>query len=218
MILTLELIILFIGVAVYILQNKFREGKKSLKSKLVYWTVLLFMSITYNCLLFSAYPTSYEIDNYLNPVLLVILTIVVTAYIVIQILSPSKYIQMIKNLFKSKEEKAKQKELRKEEEKKNALVREKHFEIFLETSCWLGILFTIVLEGYVSAFKGLFAENVLGMSLINTVCIIMIFTLPVMLRQVIYYLMRIRDEKDEDTLTQIEKTLQSKLRSENFKL
>ncbi|MGL5353011.1 MAG: hypothetical protein ACRDA5_06765 [Clostridium sp.] len=218
MILAIELIILFIGIAVYLLQNKYRDGKKALRNKLVYWTVLLFMSITYNSLLFSVYPNSYEIEYYLNPVSVMVLIIVICVYIIIQILAPSKYIEMFKNLFRTKEEKNKAKELRKENKKKNSLAREKYFEIFLETSCWLGIIFTIVLEAYVTKFNGVFIEDLLGMSLINTVCIIMLFTLPVMLRQVIYYLMRIRDEKDEDTLTEIEKKLQSKLRVENFKL
>lgn len=123
----------------------------------------------------------------------------------IQVFSPSKYIRLIKSFFESPEEREKNKEAKLEVNKKNNKIREQHFEVFLETTWWFGFLFTIILEGYVSGFNGVFVADFLGISLINTVCVIMLVTIPVVLRQVIYYLMRIRDEKEEDTRTPLEK-------------
>lgn len=218
MILTIEIIILSIGVLVYLLQNKFRSDKKTIRGKLVYWTVLLFISITYNSLLFSAYPNNYQIDTYLNITLLINIAILVGIYLLIQIFSPSKYIRLIKSFFKNKEEREKNKDYRLDEDKKNSKIREQHFEVFLETSCWFGFLFTIILEGYVSVFNGIFIADFIGISLINTVCIIMLITTPVILRQVIYYLMRIREEKEDDSMTPLERDLHNKLKRENIRL
>lgn len=74
------------------------------------------------------------------------------------------------------------------------------------------------MEGYVSGFNGVFVADFLGISLINTVCVIMLVTIPVVLRQVIYYLMRIRDEKEDDSMTSLEKHLHSKLKRKNIRL
>lgn len=218
MILTIEIIILSIGILVYFLQNKFRSDKKTIRGKLVYWTVLLFISITYNSLLFSAYPDNYQIEIYFNLTVLINIAILVGVYLLIQVFSPSKYIRLIKSFFKSKEERENDKIDRLEEDKKNSRIREQHFEVFLETSCWFGFLFTIILEGYVSGFNGIFISDFIGVSLINTVCVIMLITIPVILRQVIYYLMKIRDEKEDDSRTPLEIDLHNKLKRENIRL
>ncbi|MEG2291514.1 MAG: hypothetical protein RSC24_16195 [Clostridium sp.] len=218
MILAIEIIILSIGILVYFLQNKFRSEKKTIRGKLVYWTVLLFISITYNSLLFSAYPDSYDIEIYLNSTVLINVGILVGVFLLIQIFAPSKYIKLIKSFFMNKEEREKTKEDRAAQDKKNRKIREEHFEVFLETSCWFGFLFTIILEGYASGFSGVFVSDFLGISLINTVCVIMFISIPVILRQVIYYLMRIRDEKEDDSITSLEKDLHNKLKRENIRL
>lgn len=218
MILLIEIIILCIGIAVYFLQNKYRDGKKYIRNKIVYWTILLFISITYNSILFSAYSFAYDIENYFNEVLLINMAIALCIFFLIQILAPSKYIRFIKGLFMNKEQRQKDKELRKKEDEKNKLIREQHFEVFLETGCWLGFLFTIILEGYVYFLKDMVLTEFLGISLINAVCIIMMITIPVIVRQVVYYLMRIRDEKEDESISPLEKELQLKLKKQNNRL
>lgn len=44
----LELLIIIVGIIVFILQNKIRTNKTEISKKIVYWTIMFFISLSFN--------------------------------------------------------------------------------------------------------------------------------------------------------------------------
>lgn len=219
-----ELIILLIGFIVYILQSKFKETKSETSRKLVYWTVLFFISICFNSILVNSYGNVYLIETYWSIETIIVIALLAIAYAIIQAMSPFNYMKNIKkNLAKIK--KSSDEEIDKEDveeileviKEKTKYTKQLHFEVFLETICWLGFISIFALHGYLALLSNYSINNILEGSLVMVICVIIMATVPIALRQIIYYLFRIRTIKEEN-LTEEQIQFNNMLRKENVRL
>ena len=62
----LELLIIIVGIIVFILQNKIRANKTEISKKIVYWTIMFFISLSFNTILFTNFGEWYNLSSYLN--------------------------------------------------------------------------------------------------------------------------------------------------------
>ncbi|MEG0502941.1 MAG: hypothetical protein RR525_12045 [Cellulosilyticaceae bacterium] len=217
MIIAVELLILCIGLTVFMMQHKFRQKMSVVASKLVYWTTLLFMSLTFNSILLSSYPNHYNLAGYWNLNSLMVIGSVVIGYIVLQAIAPSKYFtKLVKKFRRDKNKEENQEEVKIHE--KNGYLKELHFETFLETVCWLAFAFNLALEGYMTLLQGFGMSEAIHMGLKGIVCLMMMATAPIIIRQIIFYLYRIRSMKEEQNLSEVEIKFHHKLRKENNRL
>ncbi|MGL6173939.1 MAG: hypothetical protein ACRC1P_04955 [Cellulosilyticaceae bacterium] len=217
MILAVQILILTIGIAVFMMQHKLKQKMSIVGSKLVYWTTLLFMSLTFNSILFSSYPNNYNLESYFNLNTLIVLSGILIGYIILQIIAPSRSLtKLIKKISKANH---KQDEAMQEETyTQDGYLKELHFETFLETVCWLAFVFTVALEAYVSLLGEIGISEAVDLGLKNIVCMMMMVSIPIILRQIIFYLYRIRSIKEEQNLTEVEMKFHRKLRKENSRL
>ncbi|MGL4773339.1 MAG: hypothetical protein ACRC2K_07225 [Clostridium sp.] len=208
MILKIEAIILAVGALMFIFQHKMKSGMHKVASRLVYWTIILFISIAFNSIQFTKYPSSYTIETYLNSYFLQFLLLGIMVFLIVQLISPSKIIGRIKAFIKREK-------VVEEIDPKSKALREEQFEIFLETICWVGLVGTVVLEGGLSFIsQTLFDE----WSVVNTVCIISVINIPIILRQIIFYLVKIKEIRYENRMSERERRLYYKLNNKNNKL
>lgn len=215
--LIIELLILCIGLTVFMMQHRLRQKMSVVASKLVYWTTLLFMSLTFNSILFSSYPSHYNLYGYWNLNSLIVLGSIVVGYVILQAIAPSKYFsRLVKELNKEKKKENGTEEL--EVQEKNGYLKEIHFETFLETVCWLAFAFTLVLEGYMTLLQGFGMSEGMHIGLKGIACLMMMITTPIIIRQITFYLYRIRSMKEEQNLTEVEIKFHHKLRKENTRL
>lgn len=211
MILIIELLVLCIGLSVFVMQHRLRQKISLVASKVVYWCTLLFISIIFNTILFAMYPESYNITSYLNFSTLLALVGIGVGCLMVQVIAPSKLLKKwIKKLDKQKGTE--------ESILEESILKELHFETFLETLCWLSIVFTVALEVFMSLFRVVFQVEAIDISLKKMVCLMMMMTVPIIVRQIIFYMYSIRGMKEEQDLTEIEMKFYHKLKKNNSKL
>lgn len=279
--LMVELLILVIGAIVFLLQNRFRETVSKTSNKLVYWTILFFISLFFNSILFSSYNTWYSIYTYLKFNTIIIIFGVFITYVLVQAMSPFEYIKSMFNRFSIRKNKdnnlGSMLEIKEEVEPENTInlnnsvklkidgelkefveldeeieknslevnkkpleikgnavskeveevieenkdrvnyTKQLHFEAFLETICWIGFISAFSLEGYMALLSDVKISKILEENIIMVVCLTLMITVPITLRQILFYLIRIRGIKEE-TLTEDELKLQRKLNKENVRL
>lgn len=217
MMLAVQLLILCIGLAVFLMQHKFKQKMSIVGSKLVYWTTLLFMSLTFNSILFASYPNNYNLAGYLNINTLIVVGSILIGYMILQIIAPSRYFaKLVKKI--SKANRKQDEKMQEETHEQDGYLKELHFETFLETVCWLGFVFAVALEAYVGFLGGLGISEAMHISLKDIGCMLMMITIPIILRQIVFYLYRIRSLKEEQNLTEVEMKFHRKLRKENSRL
>lgn len=218
MILFVELLALCIGLTVFTMQHKFRQKISLVGSKVVYWCTLLFVSIIFNSILFAMYPESYNIASYLNFSTLLALLGIIVGCLMVQIIAPSKpFKRWMKKFNKQKGNEESTEEVIKIKEQSNYL-KELHFETFLETLCWLAIVFTVALEIFMNLLRMVFQTETIDVSLSKMVCLMMMMTVPVIVRQIVFYLYSIRGMKEEQDLSEVEVKFYHKLKKNNSKL
>lgn len=218
MILLVELLVLCIGLTVFMMQQKLRQKISLVGSKVVYWCTLLFVSLIFNSILFAMYPYSYNISSYLNFSTLLALIGIGVGCLMVQVIAPSKpFKKWMKKFDKKQEDGEPEEEQIKRKEQSNYL-KELHFETFLETICWLAIVFTVALEVFMSFLRIVFQTEAIDLSLNRMVCLMMMITMPIIVRQIIFYLYSIRGMKEEQDLTEIEVKFYHKLKKQNHKL
>lgn len=226
MILLIEFLVLCVGLTVFMMQHTLRERISLVGSKVVYWCSMLFVSLMFNSILFHTYPEKYKVSSYINLSSLTLIVGVVIGYFIIQSLSPSRPYKKImnkiykKNKTKMLEEALSEDELQatSNEPAQNTYLKELHFETFLETICWLAIMFAMSLEIFNAFMTQLFGMDFIVNNLRNTMCLMMIITIPIILRQIMYYLYCVRGIKEEQDLSEIEVSFYHKLRKRNTKL
>lgn len=93
-------------------------------------------------------------------------------------------------------------------------LQEKHFEIFLNTFCWLSFFYIIFIQIFFSIVNILRSYNVtlvLGENFISSFmnlqnnlndigCFLMLLMIPVSLRQIIYYLFKLKEDQSDSFL------------------
>ena len=226
MILLIEFLVLCVGLTIFMMQHTLRERISLVGSKVVYWCSMLFVSIVFNSVLFHTYPDKYRLSSYINLSSLTLVIGVVLGYVVIQTLSPSRpYKKIVDKIHKKNKEKMLQKafqegdlEVGANEPSQNTYLKELHFETFLETICWLAIMFAMSLEIFHAFMTQIFGIDFIVNSLRDTMCLMMIITIPIILRQIMYYLYYVRGIKEEQDLSEIEVSFYHKLRRRNNRL
>lgn len=216
--LKLELLIILVGIIVFFLQNKIKSSATDTSKKIVYWTVMFFISLSFNTILFTTYGHWYNLTTYLNLNTFLIILLIAVGFFLIQLLSPFKYLKKFIKLFSINKEKI-HNSLNTEEisSKETKYVRQLHFEIFLETICWLGFISIFALECYFNLFGDLTASSFIESNFILVLCLVIMITLPITLRQILFYLFNIRS-LEERSLSSEEIYLQEKLRKNNIRL
>lgn len=213
-----QLLVLTIGLIVYMMQHKLKKKVSIVASKLIYWTTLLFVSVVFNSMLFASYSTYYRIEDYFTIESLIVVGGILLIYAIIQLLAPAQYIKKLTNKFsKEKEDTGKEDEANEKESlEKDSYIKEHHFEIFLETVCWLGFVAALIVGIYTNLTEGLGALANTGLT--SIVCLMMMTTVPIIIRQIIFYLYRIRGIKEEQNLAEVEQKFHHRLKKQNTKL
>ena len=196
---------------------------------------MLFVSLMFNSILYHAYPINYRLGSYANLSTLFLLIGIMCGYIIIQLLSPSRPYKKIKDkICKNNKKKVLKKALHDSEvdteemminhleeieepslsgtSEKNTYLKELHFETFLETICWLAIMFTIALELFNMFMGQIFRIEFMANELKDIVCLMMMLTIPIILRQIMYYLYSVRGIKEEQDLSELEVSFYHKLK------
>ena len=218
-----QLGILGIAGIVYKLQHRMKKKMSMVASKLIYWTTMLFVSATFNSMLWSSYPEAYNLADYFNIQTLWIVVGVLLLYLVIQLLAPEGYIEKLMKKFSKKKQRTEAGEEMNEHQAEvkaepNYYLRESHFETFLETLCWLGFVATAVLGILLGTMGSLEILGVVLGGLASIVCLMMIGTVPIILRQILFYLYRIREIKEEDHGAELEQKFYHSLKKQNNRL
>lgn len=214
MILLVEILVLCIALSVFVMQHKLRQKISLVGSKVIYWCSLLFVSLIFNSILFARYPGSYEVSSYFNLSTGLAFLGIFVGCVMIQAIAPSKPFKSIMN-------RRSKKEISTEEigyKEKSHYLKELHFEAFLETLCWLAIVFTVLLEVFMTLLRTMLVTDVMGISLNKMACLMMMITMPIIIRQIIFYLYSIRDMQEEQDLTEIEVKFYHKLKKNNQRL
>lgn len=218
-----QLGILGIAWIVYKLQHRFKKKMSMVASKLIYWTTMLFVSATFNSMLWTSYPEAYNMADYFNIQTLWLIGGVIVLYLLIQLLAPEGYIEKLMKRFSKKKQATETEEetSKPQAEKKTQpsyYLRESHFETFLETLCWLGFVATAVLGILLGTLGSLEILGVVLSGLGSIVCLMMIGTVPIIIRQILFYLYRIRELKEEDNGAELEQKFYHSLKKQNNRL
>lgn len=216
-----ECMLLVVGLGVFWFQHRIKEKISKVASKLIFWSALLFLSIGINTLLFNDYGQYYKLLHYVNENTIMLAIGVVLLCIILQVISPFKPFKKGMDYFKRKKE-------RKSEENLNTLgddklvnieIQECHFEVFLETICFLSITVIFLIE---IAFYGLSKtmlefKELMGLREIG--CLMMILTLPIAIRQLMYYLYMVSTKRKEEVESEFElrKAFRQKLKKQHTK-
>ncbi|PHV70062.1 hypothetical protein CS063_12210 [Sporanaerobium hydrogeniformans] len=194
MILLLELFTLCIGLTVYILYHCFKQHLGIMTSKILYWCTLLFMSVTINGILSASYPDYFSFEYYTNSNTLWAIGGIVVGSLLLHLMSPTP-------LKKKKNTSSKAISSQLEDASPCSYLKEMQFETFLEVICWLAFVFTIGLEAYVTLLGHWFLSPLLLLSIKNMGCLMMMATLPLIIRQLVFYIHALRSTKNEQELT-----------------
>ena len=229
MLILLELIILCIGMTVYILYHGFKQYLGIMSSKIIYWCSLLFMSIAINSALAASYPDYFSFSYYANTHTLWSLCGIALGCLLLYLISPT-------SLFNRSKKAKKKKPLPVEETaaltpaipssleeplpptSPNLFLKEIQFESFIEIICWLSFVFTVSLEAYVTLLGHWFLSSPLLMSIKNMTCLMMMVTLPLTIRQLIFYIRALRSSKGEQELAETQLQFYRKLNTQKNKL
>ncbi|MEN8076672.1 hypothetical protein ABFP60_06870 [Clostridioides difficile] len=212
--LKLELLIILVGLVVFFLQNKLRYYKTEISKKIVYWTIMFFISLSFNTILFTTYGEWYNINTYFSLNTLLILLAIILGYFLIQALSPLKYFKKLIKLFKNnKSNKLDEEGL--EITKETKYERQTHFEIFLETICWIGFISLFSLDIYLNLFTK--TNSFIESNFVLVICLIIMVTLPITLRQILFYLFSVRTI-NKKIISEQEIYLKEKLEKNNIQL
>ena len=130
------------------------------------------------------------------------------------ILSPFKYFKKLIKLFKNNKSNKLDEEVL-EITKETKYERQTHFEIFLETICWIGFISIFALDIYLNLFTK--TNSFIESNFVLVICLIIMVTLPITLRQILFYLFSVRTINKESTSEQ-EIYLKEKLQKNNTKL
>lgn len=237
----IEFLVLCVGLTVFMMQHTLRRRISLVGSKVVYWCTMLFVSLMFNSILYHAYPINYRLGSYANLSTLFLLIGIMCGYIIIQLLSPSRPYKKIKDkIYKNNKKKVLKKALHDSEvdteemminhleeieepsllgtSEKNTYLKELHFETFLETICWLAIMFTITLELFNMFMGQIFRIEFMANELKDIVCLMMMLTIPIILRQIMYYLYSVRGIKEEQDLSELEVSFYHKLKKNHNRL
>lgn len=226
-----ELVLLCIALGVFWLQHRLKCRMRIEASKLIYWTTLLFVSITFNSILFSVYPANYNLLGYLNLSNGIVIVTIILGSIVLQLIAPStsyrKIVEKIKANQVAKKSKGHMEDLgvveiaeMKDtklggEQKIDEYIRELHFETFVETFCMLAIVSNLILEGCFQVF-GQDAIEMATLIGLQGICVIfMMIAVPISIRQIIFYLYSLRHLNDKYHLEDVEVQFHQKLKK-NF--
>ncbi|MGL4736555.1 MAG: hypothetical protein ACRCW2_03765 [Cellulosilyticaceae bacterium] len=221
MILAIELGLLIIGLLVFKMQHQIKRRMSIVASKLVYWTTLLFVSLGINSILFVNDPGAYNIANYFNDRTLIVVCGILAGYIILQWIAPSRSIQrVLKSLMSKKKDVETERQLQEEvkDQHQNSYLKELHFETFLETICWLGFVFALSLELMNTILGGFVMEEALLQTFKYSVCMMMMITIPIGVRQIVFYLYRVRGIKEEQEMTEVEMKFHHKLKNHRNRL
>ncbi|MDU2291969.1 hypothetical protein [uncultured Clostridium sp.] len=210
----LELLIIIVGIIVFILQNKIRTNKTEISKKIVYWTIMFFISLSFNTILFTNFGKWYNLSSYLNLNTLLIFIAIILGYFLIQALSPFKFFRKLINYFRLIFSNKIDKTLP-NINKETKYERQSHFEIFLETICWIGFISIFALEVYLNLFNTI--DNYIENNFVLVICLIIMITLPITLRQILFYLFNVR-LINKTSLSMEEINLNEKLKKTNIKL
>lgn len=218
----MELILLGIALSVFMLQHRLKRRMRIEASKLIYWTTLLFVGITFNSILYSTYPNHYNLVGYFNISTLIVIAVVIVGSTVLQFMAPStslyKWLQKLKDKkWKGKEEVTLQ-AIEDDEQTPDEYVRELHFETFLETLCLLATVSVLILEGCTIFFGTSVVEFTTLIGLQGISILFMMLTIPISIRQIIFYLYSLRHLKDKYHLVDVEVQFHQKLKKNNTKL
>lgn len=212
----LELLIILVGLTVFILQNKIRYHKTETSKKIVYWSIMFFISLSFNTILFTTFGKWYNITTYLTLNTLFIIFAVILGYFLIQALSPFKYFKSFINTFRNIYSSKLNEEIS-NITKETKYERQVHFEVFLETICWIGFIAVFALEAYLNLFNQPNDYSFIESNFVLVLCLIIMITLPITLRQILFYLFNIRSINKEP-LSKEEIFLKEKLKKTNVKL
>lgn len=194
-------------------KEPYMAKEKPIWKKLIYWAGILFISITFNILLYSSSNYSYKLSIELNDEGVYIFIWLILSYLLIQLLSPSMFLgRLFKNVITALTHKgtANNGNLPHSESvtslKQTAVKKsfeEKDFELFLNTLCRLSFSFVIFINLFFIAANSVFAispyiQDKLSQygntqDQLNFISRIMVFlTLPIAFRQILFYLSKLK--------------------------
>ena len=187
----LEIIVLLITVTTFFLQIKGRRNEDILAKKIVYWTLMLFVSIFFNSIVYAKYINNYNLKSYFTITSLIFIVGLLLGYVIIQIISPTNYLKYVISRF-SKKDKVSKEDIINEDDEKN---RQRLFEIFLETICWISLALSFSIDVVLNFKNNAVIEKLITENLSILVCLLLLVTIPICLRQILYYLFSIRKVK-----------------------
>lgn len=193
--------------------------KKPTWKRLVYWGGIFFTSLVFNMLLISNSPYSYKIYINIHDDGFHLLILLILSYLVIQLLSPSIFFKGLYHNIKRRLGKIKSSsgEVSDSAESSQQLdlslgnspsleneSSERGFEIFLNTLCWLSFTFTIIINSVYGFMPDIFSiQNsflkfeAIQAQLHHISSIMILFTLPISFRQILFYLSKLRKPSRE---------------------
>lgn len=175
---------------------------------------MFFISLSFNTILFTNFGKWYNLSSYLNLNTLLIFIAIILGYFLIQALSPFKFFRKLINYFRLIFSNKIDKTLP-NINKETKYERQSHFEIFLETICWIGFISIFALEVYLNLFNTI--DNYIKNNFVLVICLIIMITLPITLRQILFYLFNVR-LINKTSLSMEEINLNEKLKKTNIKL
>lgn len=218
MIFVIELVMLFLGGVALLFVNRKKELTTLVGRKLVLWTFFLFISIILNTVQYiengDFYSLSFTIDeDLIKGVVLTILIIVI-----IQLLSPTKLIKKLIKIFSEKKKKGNTIETNPNKDLVYSLeLRESQFEVFLQAICFISfsqILFVQLVE-YLNIREGILNGSGEGLKYISSG--ILMITVPIIIRQILYYIVKIKNINEKEPSRE-EERIREKLTRENVSL
>jgi hypothetical protein len=192
-------------------KERYKTIEKPIWKKLIYWAVMLFISMIFSALAFSVNNSTYKLSSYFNRDTLELIAFVILSCMIIQLLSPSVvlYRKIYEKLMKNKiKESSDHKTSANSNFSKD--FQEKDFELLLNTLCWLSFSFIILIYGFYIIILWLQGYNKVNASFqnlstnydglikqLNDISSIWsVLALSIALRQIIFYLNRLRNHSD----------------------
>lgn len=210
-------------------REPYRAKEKSVWKKLIYWGGSLFVSIIFNIILVSNNTYSFKLSIDLKDEGIYVFLWLVLSYLVIQFLSPSMFLGKLKEGTKSVLRKFRliRTEHKDNASESNMLYREnsspkkqsssdiefgeKDFELFLKTLCWLAFSFVIFMNLFslmysIEALRAytqseFFMNPDVQEQLTHISNIMVFFTIPICLRQIMFYLSKLKEPSAENKET-----------------
>jgi hypothetical protein len=217
-------------------KERYTTIEKPLWKKLIYWAVILFISIIFSMVIVSNNASTYKLTSYFNRDTLELVISIILPCLIVQLISPSvvlykKIYRKIKKIFlrRTTDRKVRREETTTDEgvsdkeisylyakEKNSSQLsyskesQEKDFELFLNTVCWLSFSFVILINvffmiiAWVNSYNGVDTSlrnllanyDVVVKQLNDICCILLILTIAISVRQIIFYLNRLRNHSE----------------------